>query len=57
MIDSAKTLTQSDIEAYKQAHGFSGSIRDGDPRLAWHLLPLMCAVAHGVIRTDKHIEF
>lgn len=57
MIESAKTLTQSDIEAYKQAHGFSGSIRDGDPRLAWHLLPLMCAVAHGVIRTDKHIEF
>lgn len=56
MIDSAP-LSSADISAYKQAHGYTGSILDGNPRLAWQLLPLFAAIDHGIIRTEKNIEF
>lgn len=58
MIESQNLLSSADIEAWKQAHGYSGSVLDGNnPRLAWQLLPLFAAVHHGHVRIEKNVEF
>ena len=58
MIETQTPLTSADINAWKQVHGYSGSVLDGDnPRLAWQLLPLFAAVHHGHVRIDKNVEF
>lgn len=57
MIIKQTVITTADIEAYKQRHGMSGSIWDGDPRLAGYLLPIFTAIQEGIIRADPKIEF
>lgn len=58
MIDAQSPLSSADINAWKQSHGYSGSVLEGNnPRLAWQLLPLFAAIHHGHVRTEKNIEF
>lgn len=57
MIIQQSVVTTADIEAYKQKHGMSGSIWDGNTRLAWLLLPLFAAIHNGHVQTEKNIEF
>ena len=57
MIIPQSVVTTADIEAHKQKHGMSGSIWDGNPRLAWYLLPMFTAIREGIIRADTKIEF
>ena len=58
MIDAQSPLSSADINAWKQSHGYSGSVLEGNnPRLAWQLLPIFAAIHHGHVRTEKNIEF
>ena len=58
MIDAQSPLSSADINAWKQSHGYSGSVLEGNnPRLAWQLLPIFAAIHHGLVRTEKNIEF
>lgn len=58
MIDAQNPLSSADINAWKQNHGYSGSVLDGNnPRLAWQMLPLFAAVHFGHVRIEKNVEF
>lgn len=57
MIQKTNVISTQDLAANLQKHGYSGSIFDGNPRLAWHMLPLFTAIREGIVQTDKKIEF
>lgn len=57
MISQKSILTTQDLAANLQKHGYAGSIYDGNPRLAWHMLPLFTAIKEGIVKTDSKIEF